>query len=250
VRHLRFISIFAAAFVIGTGLLLSSFHQMGLFIVKGIPVEIVGVGASQQREAPGPQGLKDRVQKNLAGFGKKKIWEIQLREVKAMILKDEWVKDVLISRSLPNSVKVRIVPKTTALVLVGPKGELWPVTEEGTRLATLPADALPDVPLLRGDVFMKNEAKRKEAIEFALSLPENGTINQRNVSEIFWDKEDGYSLMLMQPKVEVKLGNDGLSTKVLRVGQVMNYMNAHQLKGRVIDASFSKKVLVRLRKGP
>ncbi|RYZ76327.1 MAG: hypothetical protein EOP05_05370 [Proteobacteria bacterium] len=79
-------------------------------------------------------------------------------------------------------------------------------------------------------------------------------INKRNVSEIFWSKDDGYSLMLMQPKIEVKLGSDQLATKVLRVGQVMNYMSANQInglaKGQVIDASFSKKVLVRLRKGP
>lgn len=227
---------------------------MGLFFVKGIPVEIVGASAGQQREAPGPQGLQERVQKSLATYGQKKIWEIPLREVKATILKDEWVKDVLISRSFPNSVNVRIVPKQTALVLVGPKGELWPITEEGTRLTTLPADALPDVALLRGEIFMKSAMKRKEAIEFALSLPENGMINKRNVSEIFWNKDEGYSLMLMQPKVEVKLGNEQLATKVLRVGQVMNYMSANQInglaKGQVIDASFSKKVLVRLRKGP
>lgn len=238
---------------------------MGLFVVKSIPVEIIGSQAAQQfsaqnaqsiaspnsqpRDIPGPQGLQDRVQRALAGYQKKKIWDIRLREVKAAIIQDEWVKDVLISRSFPNSVNVRIIPKQTALVLVGSKGELWPVTEDGNRLETLPADALPDVPLLRGEVFQRNLSKRKEAIEFALSLPPTGTINQRNVSEILWSKEDGYSLMLLEPKVEVKLGADQLSTKVLRVGQVMNYLSAHQLKGRVIDASFSKKVLVRLRKG-
>lgn len=248
-RHLRLISIFVAAFVLGTGLILTSLHQMGLFIVKGIPVEIIGSQAAQQKDVPGPQGLQERVRRSLAGYKSKKIWDIRLREVKAAIIQDEWVKDVLISRSFPNSISVRIIPKQTALVLVGAKGELWPITEDGNRLETLPADALPDVPLLRGEIFQKNLSKRKEAIEFALTLPATGAINQRNVSEIFWNKDDGYSLMLLEPKVEVKLGNDQLSTKVLRVGQVMNYLSTHQLKGRVIDASFSKKVLVRLRKG-
>ncbi len=250
-KHLRGLYIFCVALVLGTGLFLAGFHQAGLFIVQTIPVDIVGEAPNQPAtHLPGPRGLKTRTQSSLQTFNHKKIWEIHLHDVKAAIMQDEWVKDVLISRSFPNQVKVRIVPKATALVLVGPKGELWPISEDGTRLATLPADALPDVPLLRGEIFARDEAKRKEALLFALALPENGIINQKNVSEIFWNKEDGYSLMIMQPKVEVKLGSEMLDTKVLRAGQVMNYMAAHDLKGRVVDASFSKKVLVRLRKGP
>jgi hypothetical protein len=57
-------------------------------------------------------------------------------------------------------------------------------------------------------------------------------------------------MTLIQPAVQVVLGEDSLNTKVERVAQVLNYLSAEQIKGRVIDASFSKKVLVRLRKGP
>ena len=250
-KYLKPFFIFSAALVLGTAAILGLLHQAGLFIVPAIPVAIVGERPNAPTlNLPGPRGLKSRTQIALQPFAQKRIWDIHLSQVKAAILRDEWVKDVLISRTLPNSISVKIVPKATAVVLVGPKGELWPVTEDGTKLATLPADALPDSPLLRGEVFARDLEKRQEAIRFALNLPAQGAINQKNVSEIFWTKEDGYSLMLMQPKVEVKLGGDLLDTKVLRAGQVMNYMSAHQLSGRVIDASFSKKVLVRLRKGP
>ncbi len=250
-KHLKSLFIFSAALVFGTAVILSGFRQAGLFVVQAIPVEIVGEPNNQPiLSLPGPRGLKSRTQSEMRVFAQKKIWDIHLAQVKAAIMKDEWVKDVLISRMLPNNIEVRIVPKSTAVVLVGPKGELWPVTEDGFKLGTLPADALPDAPLLRGEVFSTDISKRKEAIQFALNLPAQGAINQKNVSEIFWNKDDGYSLMLMQPKVEVKLGPDGLGLKVSRAGQVMNYMSAHQLSGRLIDASFSKKVLVRLRKGP
>ena len=250
-KHLKHLFIFSAAFVFGTAAILTGLHQAGMFVVQTIPVEIVGEASNQPSLAlPGPRGLKSRTQSEMRVFAQKKIWDIHLSQVKAAIMKDEWVKDVLISRTLPNGIQVKIVPKATAVFLVGPRGELWPVTEDGIKLGTLPADSLPDAPLLRGEVFSNDIGKRKEAIQFALNLPAQGAINQKNVSEIFWNKEDGYSLMLMQPKVEVKLGPDGLDTKVLRAGQVMNYMSAHQLSGRLIDASFSKKVLVRLRKGP
>jgi cell division septal protein FtsQ len=251
VKHLKQVFIFSAALLFGTAAILGGLHQSGLFVVQTIPVDVLGEPVTPKAILqPGPRGLRARTQAALKPFAHKKIWDVHLSQVKAAIMKDEWVKDVLISRMLPNTIRVKIVPKMTAVVLVGPKGELWPVTEDGTKLATLPAGALPDSPLLRGDVFAKDAGKRKEAIRFALNLPAQGAINQKNVSEIFWNKEDGYSLMLMQPKVEVKLGHDSLDTKVLRAGQVMNYMNAHQLSGRLIDASFSKKVLVRLRKGP
>jgi hypothetical protein len=251
VKHLKAVFIFSAALVFGTAAILTGLRQAGLFVVQTIPVEIVGEASNQPiLAAPGPRGLKARTQAQMRPFAQKKIWDIHLSEVKAAIMKDEWVKDVLISRMFPNNIQVKIVPKATAVVLVGPRGELWPVTEDGIKLGILPADSLPDAPLLRGDVFSRDISKRKEAIQFALNLPAQGAINQKNVSEIFWNKEDGYSLMLMQPKVEVKLGPDGLDLKVLRAGQVMNYMSAHQLSGRLIDASFSKKVLVRLRKGP
>ena len=247
-KHFRSILIFALAFVVTGGALTAFFREAGLFQVRSIPVEVTGISAS--RDVPGPHGLKARAEKAIARFARKKIWEVDLGAMKSSLARDEWVKDVTISRSLPNGVKVKIEPKAAALILVGVKGELLPIAEDGVRLGALPADAIPDVPLLRGEIFSRDFAKRKQAIAFVNELPSNGPVSRRNVSELIWAKEDGYSVMLMQPKVEVKFGDDGLSMKVLRVTQVLNYMSAHELKGRVIDASFSKKVLVRLRKGP
>lgn len=247
-KHLRSILIFTLAFVVTAGSLLAFVRQAGLFQVRGIPVEVAGFDAS--RDVPGPQGLKRRAEKAIARFAMKKIWEVDIRAMKSSLARDEWVKDVTISRTLPNGVKVKIEPKSTALILIGAKGELLPIAEDGARLGALPADAIPDVPLLRGEIFSNDFEKRKQAIAFVSELPTTGLMSRRNVSEIIWSKDDGYSVMLMQPKVEVKFGEEALSMKVLRVTQVLNYMSAHELKGRVIDASFSKKVLVRLRKAP
>lgn len=247
-KHFRSILIFVLAFVVTGGALAAFFREAGLFQVRSIPVEVLGVSAS--RDVPGPMGLKLRAEKSIARFAKKKIWEVDLGAMKATLAKDEWVKDVTISRSLPNGVKVKIEPKAAALILVGAKGELLPIAEDGARLAAIPADAIPDVPLLRGEVFGNDSNKRKEAISFVSELPANGPVSRRNLSEVAWSKDEGYSVMLMQPKVEVKFGDDVSAMRVLRVTQVLNYMSAHELKGRVVDASFSKKVLVRLRKGP
>ena len=54
----------------------------------------------------------------------------------------------------------------------------------------------------------------------------------------------------MSSGMRVNLGDDEVLKKSLRVSQVLNYVDEHQLDARVIDANLSKKVLVRLRKGP
>jgi cell division septal protein FtsQ len=248
-RFFRPLLLLSVTAVLVTGILLAFFHHLGLFQVASIPVEVQGIDGAKPTSR-GPAGLQKRLELSLKKFANRKIWEVDLKQMNASVAADEWVKDVLISRSFPNHVLVSVTPKTTALVYLASKGDLIPVTEDGAMLSALASDSLPDVPVLRGEILATDTAARKSAIQFAMHLPEDGALNRRNISEIAWDKTEGFTLTLIQPKVEVKLGLDGLSMKVLRVAQVLNYLNANQLKGRVIDASFSKKILVRLRKTP
>jgi cell division septal protein FtsQ len=200
--------------------------------------------------------LRGRLAKELVAFQKRKIWEINLGEVKAAILRDQWVGDVRISRSLPNEIHVRVRTKNPVFVLVTTKGAMIPIGEDGTLVnsGVVSADRLPNVPLLRGDVFAVDAGRRTRAIEFAMALPDKGPLSRQNISEMAWAAEDGYTVTLINPKLEVKLGEDRVGLKVVRATQVLNYLSANHppayLRGRVIDASFSKKVLVRLRKGP
>jgi cell division protein FtsQ len=242
---------FFVSFVLGAGVLFTFFQQLGLFEVKRIPIEISVSG--EQGPAPASfegAGLKERLQASVAPLIGKRVWEINLTQMSAVFVKDEWVKDVLISRSLPNGIHVRITQKNPVLIIVSRKGEFLPVTDEGEVLGTLNAGALPDVPILRGEGFLTDTKKRARAVEFVTQLPARGPMSARNISEISWNQEDGFTLTLIQPKLEVKLGDERMDLKALRVSQVLNYLAANQLKGRVIDASFSKKVLVRLRKAP
>ena len=49
---------------------------------------------------------------------------------------------------------------------------------------------------------------------------------------------------------EVKVGDADFGPKFIRVEKVLAYLDSQNIKGRVIDARFSKKVVVRVRKGP
>jgi cell division septal protein FtsQ len=253
VRNLRRVFYFSSSFLLGCGILFGAFYQLGLFQVRSIPVEVV-FGEEAETHAPnlalGPSGLRSRLEKRVRKFSSKKIWEIDLAEIRASVMRDEWVKGVLISRSLPNVIRVQVTPKTPELLLVSDKGNLLPVTDEGSLLSALAPELAPDVPILRGIEFVSSRTKRADAIAFVQHFPQEGPLRRRNIAEISWNKESGYSITLIEPKIEVSFGDDQLSMKVLRVTQVLNYLSANHLKTRVIDASFAKKVLVRLRKGP
>lgn len=266
VKLVRRLIYFSTAFVLTSGALLAFFHHMGLFYVNGIPVEVAGGADSPvMRNSPGagPE-LQSRIKETVRRFDKLKIWEVNLGDLKAAIVKDEWVKDVHISRAFPNELRVMVKPREPVLVLLTNSSSsvssasghgadvpsMLPITEDGRLLSALPADALPDVPLLRGDGFATDVKLREKAVRFISLLPESGLVSRKNVSEVSWTPEEGFSLTLINPKVEVKLGEERIELKVMRVSQVLNYLSNNHLKGRVVDASFSKKVLVRLRKGP
>ena len=256
---LRRVTYFLATFVLTSGVILVFFHHLSLFNVAEIPVEIVN-GASNNSESArantaafSGSGLKDRVAVSLQRFKGQNIWQVDLSALKAAVMNDEWVKDVLISRSFPNEIRVSIRQKNPVLLLIGQNGEFLPVTDAGRLLHALPSGILPDVPILRGETFSNSDPasveRRANAAKFIMGIADKGLLNRRNISEMTWTTEDGYILTLIQPKIEVKLGDDDIDMKAMRVAQVLSYLSINRLKGRVIDASFSKKVLVRLRKG-
>lgn len=255
-RLVRRLIYFSAAFTLTAGAVVTFLHQRGRFTVAEIPIRIRDTNeeiAVRGRPATASE-MRKRLEKATEPFIAKRIWEIDLDRVKASIIRDEWVEEALISRSFPNGLNVEVRPKTPVLILVNGSGEFRPVVNDGGLLSPLAAGDLPDVPLLRGEVFINGEglAKRASAAELLLSLPGTGALSRSNVSELTWAPDDGYVLTLIEPRTEVKLGEGrrDLMLKVQRVNQVLNYMSGNELEGRVIDASFSKKVLVRLRKAP
>jgi len=252
-RRLRFLTLFTVAFILGAGAIFALLYHAGLFEVRGIPVELISPAAEfgrPQSQSLAEKNLQARLESTLKDLRGKRIWEVDLKQMRAAIARDEWVKDVLISRVLPNQVRVLVRSKAIALVYVSKQNEFYPVAEDGALLGKQPASALPDVPFLRGEIYARETNRRLEAVRFIQALAEQGPMGVRNVSEVGWSSDDGFTLTLIQPKVEVKLGEERIELKAMRVAQVLNYLAANNLKGRVIDASFSKKVLVRLRKGP
>lgn len=249
---------FLAAFFVGLIALGAMATQTSLFNVDEIPVEVQIVNSGSVEHIL-QQSVSQKISKNQKLFKNKKIWAVSLGKVHDVVVREPWVKSVRISRRLPNQVNIVVEPKRAVAMLLVQKAkgtipELRALTADGSVLKLPNSTAALDVPIARGPNLSAETEAGKEArtklIEFIASIPNEGSLSTKNIAEISYVPNEGFSLALIPMKSTVLLGNEKIQTKVTRVSQVLDYLLAHQLRGRVIDASFSKKVLVRLRKDP
>jgi cell division protein FtsQ len=139
--------------------------------------------------------------------------------------------------------------KPVVLVYFEGKKRMRAVTEDGSILPPMDLAYAPDVPLVRNSIFLKNEDARKKMLQLYLLVPNEGVISKSEVAEVDWNEAHGLVLEMSRgAEGEIVLGHGDVHLKAKRVANVLKYLESQNQKWRVIDASFAKKVLVRLRK--
>lgn len=219
-------------------------QRAGLFKIREVKVVL------QSQEAPFLLPKEKQIQDQLDRVKGQSLWSVNISELNRELLQQEWIKDVQIIRRFPFFLLVKVVPQEVSMVLITPHGQMLPLASEGKLLSAIPANEVPDLPLLRGKVFFDSLEMRKKALDLLKQLPSSGKLNINSISEISFDDREGFQLSLRGSNAKVQMGQDQFAQKASRVSQVLNYLDANALESRVIDATFSKKVLVRLRKAP
>lgn len=178
------------------------------------------------------------------------LMNTSIRQVSDILKKEKWIKEYRVSRDWPSQLKITIVPHQLSYLLTSQKklseGVFTPVTEAGELLPEIDSRQAPALALLVGDDFRKDINKRKKAIELLQALPTEGKMNSKKISEVVYDRRDGYWIQLIDSNVKIKFGENDFAIKSARISQVLDYLEKKDLKARVIDANLSKKVLVRL----
>ncbi len=178
----------------------------------------------------------------------KEIWQIDIASLRSSLMQNNWFKMVAISRRFPNQISLSLeIEMPIALIAYGTG--VFGVSENGQILSQVQISYLPELPVLKGENFFKNLSLRKLAVNFLKDVADNSELSPKNIAEISYTKDENFNLLILPSKSIVKMSADHAAIKAARVAQVIEYLNSNQLNGRVIDARFSKKVLVRLRKG-
>lgn len=231
-----------------TVLFSSFFVKREWFIVDRVTLTYTGP-SSDARLLP---YLQKQLKEEMQDFSKKTLWSVPMKSVKQKLDQEGWVKDFRIERRLPNQIRVTIEPKQTIGVYINKKGNLHPIVQDQVLKRDIPFALAPDVPIVRGDWDKASPELQNAMFEFLKQSfeAEKKWYSSENLKELLLDREAGLSVDLYEPQTRVVLGFDVTQLKLGRLQHVLEYVEQNSLEDRVIDSTFSKKVLVRLRKGP
>lgn len=243
--------------VVAGGLFLA-LKQSGVFAIQAIPLEWNGRLDQGRMEIEIAHDIEASIGQRFAGVMGKRPWEIDLDKLGQSIRSLPWITEARIQRVFPDKLIVSIVPKHPLAVIVSPTamsksnrmGSLRPISQEGELMPEWTSNVIPDVPFLRGESFVTDAKLRERAVELIRALPHEGVLARSNLAEISWSKPSGFSLLLLSPRTEVRLGDSEIETKLVRVGHVLNYLSTEGKRAPVIDSTSVKKVVVRAHHRP
>lgn len=211
---------------------------------------IVGEIQLKLEKSPGWEGSKKEIQsllaKKLKPFVGKKLWQVSLEDLMKALSSEPRVGEVKILRLFPNRFFVQIKPRKPLLVLLHHKTEkIHPLSMSGQILDALPLNQIPNLPILRGAIFLTQSKVREQAIRFLSVMPEQGAFSRQEISEIKYSpQEKSLAFILSKNGKPIKVGYDPTQVKNKRIDSVLRYLNQKNIKWRVIDARFSQKIVV------
>ncbi|MCJ8278222.1 MAG: FtsQ-type POTRA domain-containing protein [Bdellovibrionales bacterium] len=231
--------------VVAIGLLGWSLRfETEFFLVQKVPVDI-----QYKSNVEGSlKLLKSTIEAETKALKGINIWKSDINGLREKLITNDWIKNVEIQRELPQKVYVKVDLEDIVFLYVDSQNRLRPFTQTGKVLKRVPKTSAPLAPLVRNKKILKDKGYRKQIIELFSEVPNIQSLNRNNIAEVDLGNVTGLSVKLINEEAVVYLGTKNISTKGLRVLRVTDYLKSQKQKARVIDASFSKKVLVRPRK--
>ena len=192
----------------------------------------------------------EKLDAQLSKFKGMSLARIDLKKIDQDLFEFNWIHQVQVTREWPSSLRVEIAPQNIQFLFMNKRGSLIPVMDDGRLLDPISPSMAPDVALLNGEIFFEKPQLRSKVIQMFEEIPDKGVFSPQNISEIKYDSKDGFWISLVKSGIQIKMGEDQFVVKGARVNQVLEYLGTTDFKARVIDATLSQKVLVRLRKDP
>ena len=240
----KFVSIFS-------GLALILFLvAMGWNLKDSSLLRVERVNVVQKGEVLHPilfESIAEDINSFLSDYSQQPIWKVSIENIRKALAEDSRIEDFQVKRKFPNQVIVALRPKQPLAALLSKKGRLHPLSADGSLLPDFALGEAPDLPIVRGLHLFKNKKARLSLVGILNQIPEQGIFSREKISEVMQSSSGEVSVMLVTGGTKVLLGKSLDEKKITRVGQVLKYLQSRSFKGRVIDARFSKKVVVRVR---
>ena len=197
---------------------------------------------------PCPNVTKEEVWTVVRGGGSANIWTVPAREVSRKLSAHPWIRSVSVRKAFPDRLVVRVEEqRPVAMVNLD---ALWYVNADGKpfkRLTTYDPKNLAIITgfspkdLRAGDALAVRNFRR--AMEL-LRLAEAGPL-RKNLSEVHFDPQDGYTLVTRDTGVQFRIGGMDFPKAVRRIEEALPRISSLGNSPGIVDLKTEGRIFVR-----
>jgi cell division protein FtsQ len=195
-----------------------------------------------------PNVTKEEVWSIVRGGGKRNIWTIPVRDVSRRLASHPWIRSVSVRKSFPDRLVVRIEEhRPVAMVNLD---ALWYVDDEGQLFKRLTAYDPKNLAVVTG--FSVGDLRAKDAVAMRnfrsalelLRLAEAGPL-RKNLSEVHFDAQDGYTLVTRDTGVQFRIGGMEFHQAIRRIEEALPRVSALGKSPGIVDLKTEGRIFVR-----
>ena len=178
------------------------------------------------------------------------ILSLDLDRVRQRVASHPWIASALISREIPDRIRIDIVERKPVALI---KGRQFFLMDNGGVCFTSaePGDyaGLPIITGLDPDILAPGCKLPREFTVLIEDLYQESRLRLpwRLISEIRWRKDKGLSIFTVRGGIQIDLGRDNYGSKIARMEKVLRYLEEKGLDPhlRGIDLSHGNRIFVR-----
>ncbi len=190
----------------------------------------------------------DEVSAILKGVARGNIWSLSKEEIGRRILSHPFVREVVVRKAFPDKLVVSIEEREpVAMVNLD---ALYYVDERGNIFKRLTAYDAKNFPILTG--FSRDDLASRDPVTIRnlkktidlLRHAEAGTLN-RNISEVHFDAQDGFTLVTRDFGLQLKIGTMDFGEAMRRVEEAIPKLASLGGEKKVVDLKTAGRIFVR-----
>jgi cell division septal protein FtsQ len=227
-------------------ILLVSFVGISIYTAKdSFRLQVIEVNVINPIESKTSQALVELIRAELSQVKGQWIWEVSIKDLNTKIQKYSGVESLRFSRKWPSTLQVQLSILPIVAILDKKQSMVSVFTDGKTVLDNQPDPSknAESLVILRGQELVKNQELRLRAIKLLDYLNKQKILNRENISDISFEK--GFLIQVIKPSISVFIGDQDEEKRLSRVVQVLEHLEKNKITAKSIDATLSKKVLVR-----
>lgn len=180
--------------------------------------------------------------KELAGIkAGSNLFAVDLKKISARISGEPWVREAAVARKLPSTIWIYVNEHVPAAVLS--RGGLYLVGQDGSVFKEMDGSDEKDLPVLTGAV---SEEELKGSMKVMADYMDSRIADYFGLSEVNFDPVKGYSLVISDYGISIRLGFDRIPEKLDSLYSMMGAISSYRAgKMRYVDLNIPGKVVVK-----